>query len=98
MKVTIKPINVYELSIDGVTLGNFEKSGDLEGVTAFKSPDGVIVTCSDAPESNVFVEIFGGTVQQPLGAELTLDVLSLSDGFMRVLACGEAGVKFCAKC
>ena len=60
MKVQIKQIDRYEITIDGETYTSFNKVDEWEGMIKFSGVHGTIIVDKNTDEfSNIFSELFG---------------------------------------
>jgi len=60
LRVEIKPIEKFEVTINGTSLGEFEKESEWEGLVKIKNADGAIIVSDDRSGiSKVFDHILG---------------------------------------
>ena len=75
MKVTIKQVNAYEITIDGVTHTGFTKNDNWRGMVSFSSPKGEVIV---ADERTPFEDMFGTKKEK----KHEFDIVQISSGLI----------------
>ena len=59
MKVNIKQVNKYEITVDGKKYTDFEKTGEWEGLIKFSGKHGEVMVSENRDDcNNIFDDIF----------------------------------------
>jgi len=83
--VQIKPIEKYEVIIDGKNVGEFSKESSWEGMAKLRGAKGVIIINDDP---SLFEDIFAGIIGKVGGEPRTVEVVKISPDLVPIGAKG----------